>query len=116
MSQERETRELTLESGLVVVLKTYMTGGESIEVEAAELGEGLEVSRGGTATLNPGAVHVNSLRKLVDVIVVKVGEVAGAKEKWDALTNLKLPEFRKVMAAIKAVANGSGLSAEEKKE
>lgn len=116
MSQERETREITLESGVAVVLKTYMTGGEALEVEAAELGEGIEVNRGGTATVKPGEVHVNQLRKLVDVVVVRVGEATGAQAKWDTLTALRVPEFRQIIEAVKAVYTGSSLSAQEKKE
>lgn len=105
---ERETKTLTTPHGKVaVVINTFMTGGEMMDLEGAAVRAGVKsVSGAGEISMNAGDAYERRLRKLVDIMVVSVGESTETQAKWNALRDLRGSDYSFVMKEVEAAASG----------
>lgn len=108
MSAERETKTLTTPHGKVeVVINSYMTGGEMMDLEGVAVRAGVKsVDKAGEISMNAGDAYERRLRKLVDIMVVKVGEAEESQAKWNALRDLRGSDYTFIMKEVEAAASG----------
>lgn len=95
-------------AGIDLILNSYMTGGEMIELDAAAIGAGFKNvdSHSGSVNINGEEVYRKRLRKIVDLIVVKAGEDTEKDKIWTTITGLQASDYNIVMKRIDAVAAG----------
>lgn len=113
---ERET--LTIEtpvSKTPVVIYSYMTGGEMMDLEGIAVGSGIKSvdGRSGEINMNAESAYQKRLRKLADIMIVSIGDAKEPGERWNALRALRGPDYAFVMKAVEASA--AGLSPDEGK-
>lgn len=116
MNEERKTRTIeTSISKVPVVIYTYLTGGEMMDLESFVANSGVRSvdGRSGAVSMNAGSAYIDRLKKLIDLIVVSVGGKTESKEKWEGIRALQGSEYSLLMKAIEAAA--SGLTEDEKK-
>ena len=105
---ERETRKLETPHGKVaVVINAFMTGGEMMDLEGVAVRAGVKsVDKMGEISMNAGDAYERRLRKLVDLMVVSVGEATESQAKWNALRDLRGSDYTFVMKEVEAAASG----------
>ena len=105
---ERETRTLETPKGKIkVVINSYMTGGEMMDLEGVAVRAGVKsVDKQGEISMNAGDAYERRLRKLVDLMIVSVGEASESQAKWNALRDLRGSDYSFVMKEVEAAAAG----------
>lgn len=106
---ERETTTFETPVGKIpVTINTFMTGGEMMDLEGISVGAGIKSvdGRSGEISMNAESAYSKRLRKLVDIMIVSIGEVKEINEKWSALRNLHGRDYAFVMKAVEASAAG----------
>lgn len=79
-----------------------------MDLEGIAVGSGIKSvdGRSGEITMRAEEAYKKRLRKLVDVMVVSVGESKGSEDNWNALRALRGPDYTFAMNAIEAAAAG----------
>lgn len=106
---ERETIKFETPSQKVpVVLYAYMTGGETMDLQGISVGAGIRSVDGktGAISMNAESAYQKRLRKLVEMIIVSIGEATSSEEKWQALRNLRSQDYNFLMTKIEQVTEG----------
>jgi len=108
MDNERETRAITTPSGVAVVINSYMTGGEQMDLEAVAIEAGIDNvdGRSGSVKMNAESAYRKRLRKLVDIMVISVAGESDKEKIWTALKNLKSIDYNFVMKEVETAAAG----------
>ena len=104
---ERATQEITTEGGHILVLKSYITGGESRELQKVFFeGMSIEMNGDGSAkmpSMNP-AVSMKAQDKAVELLAISFD---GSSENiLPRILDLPKAECDEVLKAIDAVSNG----------
>lgn len=106
---ERETRTFeTPVDKVKITINAFMTGGEMMDLEGVAVGSGVKSvdGRSGEITMRAEEAYKKRLRKLVDIMVVSVGEIKGLDDNWNAIRALKGQDYSFAMNAIEASASG----------
>ena len=106
---ERETKTLETPVGKVkVVINSYMTGGELMDLEGISVGAGIKSvdGRSGQVAMNAESAYSKRLRKLCDVMIVSIGDALEVNARWNALRALRGEDYSFVMREIEAAASG----------
>lgn len=114
---ERATR--TIETPLAkvkVVINTHITGGEMMDLEGVAIGSGVKSvdGRSGEISMRAEDAYKKRLQKLVEVMIVSIGEETTREKVWIALRNLQGPDYSFVMNEVEKAA--AGLTQAEGKE
>lgn len=114
---ERETINLkTPLKGVEIVAKSYITGGELIEIEAATASAGVKSVDGKTGEVNMRAedAYRRRLRKLVDVAIVSISGETEREKVWSAVISLVARDYTWLMAKINQICEGLTIEDEKK--
>lgn len=107
ITRETQTFETPV-SKTKITINAFMTGGEMMDLEGIAVGSGIKSvdGRSGEITMRAEEAYKKRLRKLVDIMVVSIGEVTGSDAVWSALRNLRGQDYTFAMNAIEASAAG----------
>ena len=117
---DRPTRSFKLPSGAEIVLNSYLTGAELIELESIQMGSKLDFqieeqqNKKQRVSFDPGAVYKARLQKYIELAIVSFN---GNTEKpfiWNAIRGLRANEYKLVIAECDKT--NAGLDAEEEKK
>ena len=118
MAEQNPTFEVKLpETGDTVVMKKYITTGQSRELQKIVLKSGTFNTDKGSFDNLPVAVFMDMQDKAAELIITKVIDKEGKESPYkpDWLYNLPQPDGQLVYDKINEVTNTSVLSAEERK-
>lgn len=99
-----------------IVLHSYMTGGEQIDLEAVAIDAGVESvdGRSGQIKMRAEDAYRKRLRKLIDIMVVSIAGETDKEKNWSTLKDMKSKDYDFIMAGIERAA--AGLSQPEEKK
>lgn len=112
----RETKTITTASGIEIVLNSYMTGGEVMDLEAAIASSAEMKLEGGKSAMSmkPGDALQKRLKSLIGIVVVSVGGETDKEKVWTAVRDLRAGEYTALMKEIDAIAEGVSTEDEKK--
>lgn len=109
-------------------IKSWLTGGEMIDLEAYTAGQGTRSVNGqtGEVMINAEQAYRQRLRKLADIMISKVSSPVAASETpvevtdkpkiWDMVCDLPAVDYNVLMMKIDSIlTTGGSLSEAEKK-
>lgn len=103
---ERETKEIILPSGIIVKIKTYLTGKEKRDITNASIPTSVDYdNQDGVKGMNPVAMVNNGEDMALKTVIVSINNETPT-DTVDQILSLKSTDSDCILKAVKEVVDG----------